>query len=275
MAETDQAAEKRLSIVKIYVKDFSFESPQAPGVFQAQDWNPQTNLNLRSAHTKMDGDLHEVVLTLTVDAKDNEGDKTQFLVELQQAGIFEITGHNEQELGALIGSFCPNLLFPYAREAIASTVQTAIRGVEASEYRVGEDEYDIRVRLRPESRVSIDELGNLTVPDEDGIPIPIRSVARLETGVGPGAIRRVDLRRVVTIEGDVLRAPGRTDDTRAGGVDGEHAGRSARGHGRRVVQRLVVVRAVGHQPQGGLAEAFPGSADPLREPLVEQRLIVS
>ncbi len=97
--------------------------------------------------------------------------------------------------------------------AIATTVQTAIRGVEASEYRVGEDEYDIRVRLRPESRVSIDELGNLTVPDEDGVPIPIRSVARLETGVGPAAIRRVDLRRVVTIEGDVLRAPGRTDDT--------------------------------------------------------------
>jgi multidrug efflux pump len=97
--------------------------------------------------------------------------------------------------------------------AIATTVQTAIRGVEPSEYRVGEDEYDIRVRLRPESRVSVDELGNLTVPDEDGVPIPIRSVARLETGVGPGAIRRVDLKRVVTLEGDVLRAPGRTDDT--------------------------------------------------------------
>jgi multidrug efflux pump subunit AcrB len=96
---------------------------------------------------------------------------------------------------------------------IASTVQTAIRGVEASEYRVGEDEYDIRVRLAPQSRMSIDELGNLTVPDEDGIPIPIRSVARIETGVGPAAIRRVDLERVVTIEGDVIRAAGRTDDS--------------------------------------------------------------
>ena len=108
---------------------------------------------------------------------------------------------------------------------IATTVQTAIRGVEASKYRIGEDEYDIRVRLRPESRVSIEELGNLTVPDEDGIPIPIRGVARLETGVGPAAIRRVDLRRVVTIEGDVVRAPGRTDDTVraevAGILDGE------------------------------------------------------
>ena len=122
MAETDQAAEKRLTIVKIYVKDFSFESPQAPGIFQTQDWSPQTNLNLRSSHTKMEDNLHEVVLTLTVEAKDKEGDKTQFLVELQQAGIFEIVGHGEQEMGVLIGSFCPNLLFPYAREAIASTV---------------------------------------------------------------------------------------------------------------------------------------------------------
>ena len=123
MAETDQAAEKRLSIVKIYVKDFSFESPQAPAVFQTQDWNPQTNLNLRSAHSKLDDNLHEITLTLTVEAKDKEGDKTHFLVELQQAGIFEIAGHAEQEMGVLIGSFCPNILFPYAREAIASTVQ--------------------------------------------------------------------------------------------------------------------------------------------------------
>jgi len=101
---------------------------------------------------------------------------------------------------------------------IASTVQTAIRGVDASEYRVGEDEYDIRVRLSPENRVSIEELGNLTVPDEDGVPIPIRSVSQIETGVGPAAIRRVDLKRVVTIEGDVVRAPGRTDDSVRGEV---------------------------------------------------------
>ena len=81
MAETDQAAEKRLSIVKIYVKDFSFESPQSPAVFQTQDWNPQTNLNLRSAHTKIEDNLHEVTLTLTVEAKAKEGDKTHFLVD--------------------------------------------------------------------------------------------------------------------------------------------------------------------------------------------------
>ncbi len=123
MAETDQANEKRLSIMKIYVKDFSFESPQSPAVFQVKDWAPQTNLNLRSSHQKTEDGLHEVVLTLTVDTKDPEGDKTIFLVELQQAGIFDITGHADAELGALLGSFCPNLLFPYAREAISSIVQ--------------------------------------------------------------------------------------------------------------------------------------------------------
>jgi multidrug efflux pump len=96
---------------------------------------------------------------------------------------------------------------------ISRTVQTAVRGAEASKYRIGEDEYDIRVRLAPKERASIDELTELTVPDEDGIPIPIRTVARLETGVGPAAVRRVDLRRVVTIEGDVVRAPGRTEDS--------------------------------------------------------------
>ncbi|MBN2370758.1 MAG: efflux RND transporter permease subunit [Vicinamibacteria bacterium] len=97
--------------------------------------------------------------------------------------------------------------------AIASTVQTAIRGNEVSTYRIGEDEYDIRVRLTPKSRVSVEELGNLTVPDEDGVPIPIRTLADIRTGVGPAAIRRIDLKRVVTIEGDVVRARGRTEDS--------------------------------------------------------------
>ena len=96
---------------------------------------------------------------------------------------------------------------------IAGTIQTAVRGVEASQYRIGEDEYDIRVRLSPERRASLEELGNLTVPDEDGIPIPIRTIATLQTGVGPAAVHRVDLKRVVMIEGDVVRAPGRTEDS--------------------------------------------------------------
>ena len=121
MAEQEQATEKQLAISKIYVKDFSFESPQAPEIFTRGDWKPQTNLNLRSAHSALDGNAHEIVLTITVEAK--EGDNTLFLVELHQAGIFEISGYGTEELEAIVGSFCPNIMFPYARETIASIIQ--------------------------------------------------------------------------------------------------------------------------------------------------------
>ena len=123
MAEQEQKNDRNLSIIKIYVKDFSFESPQTPGVFNTQEWAPATNLNLPSSHSPVSDTLHEVVLTITVDAKIKEEDKTIFLVELQQAGLFEISGYNQEEMGALIGSFCPNVLFPFAREAIANTIQ--------------------------------------------------------------------------------------------------------------------------------------------------------
>lgn len=112
---------QRISIAKIYVKDFSFESPQVPEVFQAGEWAPQTNMNLRTNHKALDDNLHEVVLTITVEAKEN--DKTVFLIELQQAGLFEISGYAEEQLSAIVGSFCPSTLFPYSREAIATMVQ--------------------------------------------------------------------------------------------------------------------------------------------------------
>lgn len=119
--ENQNDNEKRISINKVYLKDFSFESPQAPSVFRGSEWKPQTNLNLRSEHNDLEENLHEVVLTLTVDAKD--GDSTLFLVEIQQAGIFEVAGYEQEELSAIVGSFCPNILFPYARESIASIIQ--------------------------------------------------------------------------------------------------------------------------------------------------------
>ncbi|MGI9225665.1 MAG: protein-export chaperone SecB [Woeseiaceae bacterium] len=122
MAEQENT-EKRLSVVKIYTKDASFESPQSPDIFNTQEWSPNTNLNLRSSHTPVNDSLHEVVLTITVDAKTKEDEKTIFLIELQQAGLFEIGGYEKEEMGAIIGSFCPSVLFPYARESIASTIQ--------------------------------------------------------------------------------------------------------------------------------------------------------
>ena len=124
MAEQEaQTPEKHLTVVKIYVKDFSFESPQTPNVFNTSEWAPNTNLNLRSSASPINESLHEVVLTITVEAKEKEGDKTIFLVELQQAGLFDIGGYEKEEMGVLIGSFCPGVLYPYAREAIAAVIQ--------------------------------------------------------------------------------------------------------------------------------------------------------
>ncbi len=122
MAEENAAEnEKRISVAKIYVKDFSFESPMSPEVFKTDKWAPQTNLNLRSAHNELENGVHEVVLTITVDAK--EDDKTVFLVELQQAGLFELKGYEDDERAAITGSYCPSILFPYARESIAGVIQ--------------------------------------------------------------------------------------------------------------------------------------------------------
>ena len=121
MAEQEQnTAEKQIAIQKIYVKDFSFESPHTPDVFSKQDWSPKTNLNLRSSHTTASENNHEVVLTITIEAKDD--DQTYFLVELHQAGLFHVTGYNEDEFKAIVGSYCPNILFPYARESVANIV---------------------------------------------------------------------------------------------------------------------------------------------------------
>ncbi len=119
MAE-QQKSDKQISIQKIYVKDFSFESPNTPTVFTSGDWSPKTNLNLRSSHSQGENDQSEVVLTITVEAKHE--DKTLFLIELHQAGLFQISGYEEKEFGAIVGSFCPNILFPYARESISAIV---------------------------------------------------------------------------------------------------------------------------------------------------------
>lgn len=121
MADQDQGtSDKQIAIQKIYVKDFSFESPHTPDVFAKTNWSPKTNLNLRSSHTTGTDNNHEVVLTITIEAKEDE--QTFFLVELQQAGLFHIAGYNEAEFKAIVGSYCPNILFPYARESVANIV---------------------------------------------------------------------------------------------------------------------------------------------------------
>jgi len=106
-------------IQKIYCKDLSFETPNSPDVFRHQ-WQPEVNLQVSNAAATLAENVHEIVLSLTVTAKLE--DKTAYLVEVQQAGIFTLKGYNQQEMGAMVGAFCPNILFPYARETISDLV---------------------------------------------------------------------------------------------------------------------------------------------------------
>ncbi|NOX43862.1 MAG: protein-export chaperone SecB [Gammaproteobacteria bacterium] len=106
-------------IQKVYVKDMSFETPNSPDVF-SEKWEPSVNLEINTAGKNLNPDVHEVVLTVTVSAK--IGEKTAYLIEVQQAGIFSIKGLSDQELSHALGSYCPNILFPYAREVVSDLV---------------------------------------------------------------------------------------------------------------------------------------------------------
>lgn len=117
-----QAAETQFMIQRIYVKDLSFETTNTPAVFQ-QQWEPELSLDLNTQHTELEAGVFEVVLTVTATVKNQS--TTAFLVEVRQAGIFTIKGAPTTQLDHLLGSFCPNILFPYAREAITAEV---IRG---------------------------------------------------------------------------------------------------------------------------------------------------
>lgn len=110
------------SIEKIYVRDLSLEVPNAPQVFMSND-APQLDVQLSQGVQSVDGALFEVTLKVTVTAK--AGDKTVFLVEVAQAGIFQIRNVPQAELDPILGMVCPNVLFPYARETISDTVNRA------------------------------------------------------------------------------------------------------------------------------------------------------
>ncbi|WP_031433862.1 protein-export chaperone SecB [Methylomarinum vadi] len=117
--ETKTTEEKQFSIQKIYTKDISFETPNAPKVFTSK-WEPSVDFNLGTNVETLENNLFEVSLTVTVTVK--TADTTAYLVEATQAGIFTLSGFTEQEMGPMLGSFCPNILFPYAREVVSDLV---------------------------------------------------------------------------------------------------------------------------------------------------------
>lgn len=128
MAENEQNAASQeeqgpqFAVQRVYIKDASFEAPNSPEIFMSP-WQPEVGLEMNTQTAQLGDNAFEVTLTLTVTVK-NE-DKTAFLVELQQAGIFSIAGLGEQEMHHTLGAFCPSILFPYAREAIDAMVVKA------------------------------------------------------------------------------------------------------------------------------------------------------
>lgn len=114
--ETPQAS---FTLETVYIKDMSFESPNSPDVFMKPE-QPQLDIDIDIQHNKLDDDLYEVILPLSVDAKVD--DKTVFLAEVHQAGLFRIVGVDAENLPMVLEINCANILLPFAREAVASMI---------------------------------------------------------------------------------------------------------------------------------------------------------
>ncbi|MBX9712705.1 MAG: protein-export chaperone SecB [Pseudomonadaceae bacterium] len=114
-----EAQGPQFSLQRIYVRDLSFEAPKSPEIFR-QEWTPSVELDLNTRQKPLEGDFHEVVLTLSVTVK--TAGEVAFIAEVQQAGIFLISGLDAAAMSHTLGAFCPNILFPYAREALDNLV---------------------------------------------------------------------------------------------------------------------------------------------------------
>lgn len=108
----------QLSLQAVYLKDCSFEAPQGPR--NTGEWNPQIGLDLNTAVNHIEGDVREVLLTVTVSAK--QADRTVFLVEVKQAGAFLMQNLSDEDLRRAAGIICPGVLFPYARAVVSQLV---------------------------------------------------------------------------------------------------------------------------------------------------------
>ncbi len=108
-----------MTVQKIYVKDVSFETPNAPDIFNEKG-QPDIKMNLNQKVKQLAEGTYEIVLTVTVTCKILE--KTAYLIEVQQAGIFGLVNFEENVLHQVLGTYCPNVLFPYARQVVSEIV---------------------------------------------------------------------------------------------------------------------------------------------------------
>ena len=118
-AENAAPAGAQFTVEKIYVKDVSFEAPNAPQVFN-ESGQPQLNMNLNQKVGRLDGDMYEVVLGVTLTCTLSE--RTVYLAEVEQAGVFGLAGFDERTLDLMLGTYCPNVLFPYVRQQISDLI---------------------------------------------------------------------------------------------------------------------------------------------------------
>ncbi|MBL1141728.1 MAG: protein-export chaperone SecB [Proteobacteria bacterium] len=122
MAEEEKSqeqAEVQFSIQKVYVKDISFETPNSPEVFK-MEWKPTVDMHLTNEATPLGDNLFDVVLSVTITVKLE--DKTAYLVEINQAGVFFIKNIPDDVMERMLATACPNILFPFAREAVSDIV---------------------------------------------------------------------------------------------------------------------------------------------------------
>ena len=115
-----EAAGPAFTVEKIYVKDVSFEVPGAPAIF-TENVQPELQLNLNQRVQRLGENAFELVLGVTLTCK--AGDKTAYVAEVQQAGIFGLMGLEAQAVDVLLGTQCPNILFPYVRQLVSDLVQ--------------------------------------------------------------------------------------------------------------------------------------------------------
>jgi len=114
------AGTKQFVLHQLYIKDLSFEAPNSPEVLTNLDADADTQMNIKNSHRELSDGRYEVILHLSIHTK--REDNTVFLLELDQGGVFEISGFNDAEIQQLIGTHCPSTLFPYARETVSSTI---------------------------------------------------------------------------------------------------------------------------------------------------------
>lgn len=122
MTEQTEHTRTEFAIQRIYSKDISFETPNTPTIF-SKEWKPEVNIEVNSASQQLAEKVYEVSLRITITTKSNE--EIAYLCEVTQAGIFSISGLDENQLAHCLGAYCPNILFPFIREIVSNLVNKA------------------------------------------------------------------------------------------------------------------------------------------------------